>query len=317
MATGVTERIGAESKPVAKPAGPLQKFLRWFFVRGRGDSPFKTILIHTALIIACVIAVYPVLRVVTISLRPNDTLLTTDLRIVPKNATLDNYKEVLFGAPEKNRKSDFFLWLWNSISVVAVTSTISMFLAAVSAYAFSRFRFPGRAVGLVFLLTTQMIPAGMLLLPLFIMLAQLKMINTALGLIIAYSVSSVPLTIWTLKGYYDTIPVDLEEAALIDGANRATVFTSIILPLSTPALAIAFLFSFMGGWSEYLVARVVLQKNEMFTWPLGIFTYAQQFTVSWGQFAAASVLIAIPVMLLFLYSSKWLISGLTLGSVKG
>ncbi len=300
-----------------KPVSPIRRILRRFFVGGRKDSPFKTLIIHITLIIASIIAVYPVLRVVTISLRPNDTLLTTDLRIIPENATLDNYKEVLFGAPEKNRQSDFFLWLWNSLSVVSVTSVISMILAAVSAYAFSRFKFPGRAAGLVFLLTTQMIPAGMLLLPLFIMLAQLKMINTALGLIIAYSVSSVPLTIWTLKGYYDTIPVDLEEAALIDGANRFTVFTKIILPLSTPALAIAFLFSFMGGWSEYLVARVVLQRNDMFTWPLGIFTFAQQFTVSWGQFSAASVLIAIPVMALFLYSSKWLISGLTLGSVKG
>ena len=300
---------------MSKPASPVRRFLRWFFMRGRGDSPFKTLLIHAALIIASIIAVYPVLRVVTISLRPNDTLLTTDLRIIPQNATLENYKEVLFGTT--NRKSDFFLWIWNSFSVVIVTSIISMILAAVSAYAFSRFRFPGRAAGLVFLLTTQMIPAGMLLLPLFIMLARLNMINTSLGLIIAYSVSSVPLTIWTLKGYYDTIPVDLEEAALIDGANRYTVFTKIILPLSTPALAIAFLFSFMGGWSEYLVARVVLQRNDTFTWPLGIFTYAQQFTVSWGQFAAASVMIAIPVMALFLYSSKWLISGLTLGSVKG
>jgi arabinogalactan oligomer/maltooligosaccharide transport system permease protein len=295
----------------------ISRFFRWFFFRSRGDSPFKTILIHITLLICCVIAVYPALRVVTISLRPNDTLLTTDLRIIPENATLNNYKEVLFGAPEKNRQSDFFLWVWNSISVVAVTSVISVILAAISAYAFSRFKFPGRAAGLVFLLTTQMIPAGMLLLPLFIMIAKLKMINTSLGLIIAYAVTSVPLTIWTLKGYYDTIPVDLEEAALIDGASRLTVFTKIILPLSTPALAIAFLFSFMGGWSEYLVARVVLQKNEIYTWPLGIFTFAQEFTVSWGQFAAASVLIAIPVMALFLYSSKWLISGLTLGSVKG
>ncbi len=312
-----TNTVSTEIQAAPKVVSPLRKFLSWFFVRARGDSPFKTILIHAALIIASIVAVYPVLRVVTISLRPNDTLLTTDLRIIPQNATLDNYKEVLFGAPEKNRKSDFFLWLWNSLSVVIVTSIISMFLAAVSAYAFSRFKFPGRAIGLIFLLTTQMIPASMLLLPLFIMLAQLKMINTALGLIIAYSVSSVPLTIWTLKGYYDTIPVDLEEAALIDGANRFTVFTKIILPLSTPALAIAFLFSFMGGWSEYLVARVVLQKNDAFTWPLGIFTYAQQFTVSWGQFSAASVMIAIPVMILFLYSSKWLVTGLTLGSVKG
>ena len=301
----------------AKPTNQVSRFISWFFYRSRGDSPFKTLLIHATLIIACIIAVYPVLRVITISLRPNDTLLTTSLRIIPENATLDNYKEVLYGSVEKHHKSDFFLWLWNSISVVSVTSVISVILAAISAYAFSRFRFRGRETGLVFLLTTQMIPAGMLLLPLFIMIAKLKMINTSLGLIIAYAVTSVPLTIWTLKGYYDTIPVDLEEAALIDGANRFTVFTSIILPLSTPALAIAFLFSFMGGWSEYLVARVVLQKNDIFTWPLGIFTYAQDFTVSWGKFSAASVLIAIPVMILFLYSSKWLISGLTLGSVKG
>ncbi|MGC8857296.1 MAG: sugar ABC transporter permease [Anaerolineae bacterium] len=300
-----------------KSANPVVRFFHWFFFRARGDSPFKRLLIHLALIVACIIAVYPVLRVVTISLRPNNTLLTTDLRIIPQNATLDNYKAVLFGEPEKNRQSDFFLWLWNSFSVVIVTSFISVTLAAVSAYAFSRFRFPGRTPGLVFLFTTQMIPAGMLLLPLFVMLARLKMINSSLGLIIAYSVSSVPLTIWLLKGYYDTIPLDLEEAALIDGASRMTVFTKIILPLSSPSLAIAFLFSFMGGWSEYLVARVVLQKNELFTWPLGIFTYAQQFTVSWGMFAAASVMIAVPVMVLFLYSSKWLISGLTLGSVKG
>ncbi|HNT23780.1 MAG TPA: sugar ABC transporter permease [Anaerolineales bacterium] len=292
-------------------------FMRSFFHRGRGDSPFKTLMIHLALIAACIIAVYPVLRVITISLRPNDTLLTTSLAIIPENASLDNYRAVLFGEPERGRDSDFFLWLWNSISVVSVTSIFAVILAAVSAYAFARFKFPGRTAGLVFLLTTQMIPAGMLLLPLFIMLAKMKMINSYLGLIIAYAVSSVPLTIWTLKGYYETIPVDLEEAALIDGASRLTVFTKIMLPLSTPALAIAFLFSFMGGWSEYLVARVVLQKDSLYTWPLGVFTYASDFTVSWGKFSAASVLIAIPVMALFLYSSKWLISGLTLGSVKG
>ncbi len=296
---------------------PVARFFRWFFFRSRGDSPFKRLLIHLTLIVASLITIYPALRVVTISLRPNDTLLTTDLRIIPENATLDNYKEVLFGNPETGRKSDFFLWLWNSLSVVVVTSVISVLLAATSAYAFARFRFPLRNAGLVFLLTTQMIPAGMLLLPLYIMLAKLKMINSLLGLIIAYSVSSVPLTIWTVKGYYETIPVDLEEAAMIDGASRLQVFTKIILPLSTPALAIAFLFSFMGGWSEYIVARVVLQKNSLYTWPLGVWTYAEQFTVSWGKFAAASVLIAIPVMALFLYSSKWLISGLTLGSVKG
>ncbi|PWB70584.1 MAG: hypothetical protein C3F07_16505, partial [Anaerolineales bacterium] len=132
----------------AKQANVVAHFIRWFFYRARGDSPFKTILIHATLIVACIIAVYPVLRVVTISLRPNDTLLTTDLRIIPENATLDNYKEVLFGNPERNRKSDFFLWLWNSLSIVSITSVLSVILAAISAYAFSRFKFPGRSAGL-------------------------------------------------------------------------------------------------------------------------------------------------------------------------
>lgn len=310
MTTTTSER------PAIAP-NALQKAWRWFFHRGRSDSPFKTLLIHAVLIIACLIAVYPVLRVITISLRPNDTLLTLSLRIIPEGATLDNYKEVLFGDPERQRPSDFLLWIWNSFSITITTSIISTALAAVAAYAFSRFRFPGRGPGLIFLLTTQMIPAGMLLLPLFIMLANLRLINTYLGLIIAYSVSSVPLTIWTIKGYYDTIPVDLEEAARIDGASHLGAFTRIILPLSTPALAIAFLFSFTGGWSEYLVARVVLQQGASYTWPLGLFTYASQFTTEWGKFSAASVMIAVPTMLLFLYSSKYLISGLTLGGVKG
>lgn len=314
MATTTSEMTAAAP---AATANGLTKTLRWFFYRGRGDSPFKTLLIHSALIIACLIAVYPVLRVVTISLRPNNTLLTTSLRLIPEGATLDNYREVLFGEPERRRDSDFFLWIWNSFSITITTSLVSTALAAVAAYAFSRFRFPGRGTGLVFLLTTQMIPAGMLLLPIFIMLANLRLINSYLGLIIAYSVSSVPLTIWTIKGYYDTIPVDLEEAARIDGASHLGAFTRIILPLSSPALAIAFLFSFTGGWSEYLVARVILQKGDSYTWPLGVFTYASQFTTEWGKFAAASVMIAIPTMLLFLYSSKYLISGLTLGGVKG
>jgi arabinogalactan oligomer/maltooligosaccharide transport system permease protein len=149
------------------------------------------------------------------------------------------------------------------------------------------------------------------------MLSRLKLINTYLGLIIAYSVTAVPFTIWILKGYFDTIPPDLEEAAMIDGTSRLGAFYRVILPLSTPSLAVAFLFNFTSGWSEYLVARVVLQKAAMYTWPLGIFTYAGQYTLSAGRFAAASMLLALPSMALFLYSSKWLVSGLTLGGVKG
>src|SRR3990172_2216283 len=156
MATTTSEMTPAAP---AVTANGLTKAWRWFFHRGRGDSPFRTVLIHAALIVACIIAVYPILRVVTISLRPNDSLLTTSLRIIPEGATLDNYKEVLFGNAAENRDSDFFLWLWNSFSITITTSIIATILAAVAAYAFSRFKFPGRGTGLVFLLTTQMIPA--------------------------------------------------------------------------------------------------------------------------------------------------------------
>lgn len=291
--------------------------LHKFFFGTRGDSIYKRLNIHLVLIFSCLIAVYPVLRIFTISLRPGDRLLSTDLAIIPKDAALDSYREVLFGNPEKRRASDFFLWLWNSLAITATTAIIGVILSATAGYAFSRFRFPGRTPGLIFLLTTQMIPAGMLLLPLYIMLTRLNLINTYLGLVIAYSVTAVPFSIWILKGYYDTIPIDLEEAARVDGCNVLGAFYRIILPLSTPALAIVFLFNFMSAWSEYMVARVVLQKGPMYTWPLGLWTYAGQYTLAAGRFAAASILVAVPAMALFLYSSKWLITGLTLGSVKG
>jgi len=290
---------------------------RKFFHAGRGDSPFKRLVIHLILILACIVAVYPISRIVSISLRPGDRLLSTDLRIIPQDATLESYRRVLFGDPVTKRKSDFFLWLWNSLVITMITATIGVILSASAAYAFSRFKFPGRGPGLIFLLTTQMIPAGMLLLPLYMMLVRLQMINTYLGLVIAYSVSAVPFSIWILKGYFDTIPIDLEEAARIDGTSHLGAFYRVILPLSTPSLAIVFLFNFMSSWSEYLVARVVLQRAPMYTWPLGLWTYAGQFTVAAGRFAAASILVAVPAMALFLYSSKWLISGLTLGGVKG
>jgi arabinogalactan oligomer/maltooligosaccharide transport system permease protein len=290
---------------------------RRFFHAGRGDSPFKRLVLHLVLILACIIAVYPISRIVSISLRPGDRLLSTDLRIIPKDATLDSYRLILFGDPVTQRASNFLLWVWNSLVITVLTAIIGVILSASAAYAFSRFKFPGRGPGLIFLLATQMIPAGMLLLPLYLMLVRLQLINTYLGLIIAYSVSAVPFSVWILKGYFDTIPVDLEEAARIDGTSHLGAFYRIILPLSTPSLAIVFLFNFMSGWSEYLVARVVLQKETMYTWPLGLWTFAGQYTVAAGRFAAASILIAVPAMALFLYSSKWLVSGLTLGGVKG
>jgi arabinogalactan oligomer/maltooligosaccharide transport system permease protein len=282
-----------------------------FFKSGREDSPFKRLLIHLTLMFCCVIAIYPVLRMISVSLRPGDRLLSTSLAIIPDDATLEAYRIVLV-------EKEFLIWAWNSIVVTAATAIVGVILAATSAYAFSRWKFPGRGSGLVFLLSTQMLPAPMLMVPIYILATKLGLTQSYRGLVIAYSVTSVPFSIWILKGYYDTIPRELEEAALIDGVSRLSAFWRIILPLSTPALAIVFLFSFMAAWSDYLLARVmIVSERALWTWPLGLRDFQGQFQTQWGFFTAASIMVAIPVMTLFLYSSKWLISGLTLGSVKG
>jgi arabinogalactan oligomer/maltooligosaccharide transport system permease protein len=282
-----------------------------FFKSGREDSPFKRLLIHLTLMFCCVIAIYPVLRMISVSLRPGDRLLSTSLAIIPDDATLEAYRIVLV-------EKEFLIWAWNSIVVTAATAIVGVILAATSAYAFSRWKFPGRGSGLVFLLSTQMLPAPMLMVPIYILATKLGLTQSYRGLVIAYSVTSVPFSIWILKGYYDTIPRELEEAALIDGVSRLSAFWRIILPLSTPALAIVFLFSFMAAWSDYLLARVmIVSERALWTWPLGLRDFQGQFQTQWGFFTAASIMVAIPVMSLFLYSSKWLISGLTLGSVKG
>jgi arabinogalactan oligomer/maltooligosaccharide transport system permease protein len=261
--------------------------------------------------VACVLSIYPVLRVMSVSLRPGDRLLSTSLAIIPENATLEAYRTVLV-------EKEFPVWLWNSLAITAATAIIGVILAATSAYAFSRWRFPGRGPGLIFLLSTYMIPAPMMMVPIYILSTKLGLTQTYRGLVLGYSVTSVPFSIWMLKGYYDTIPRELEEAALIDGASRLSAFWRIMLPLSTPALAIVFLFSWMGAWSDYLLARVMIaSERSLWTWPLGLRDFQSQFQTQWGMFSAASILVMIPVVALFLYSSKWLISGLTLGAVKG
>ncbi|NLI10610.1 MAG: carbohydrate ABC transporter permease [Elusimicrobia bacterium] len=270
----------------------------------------KQILLHIGLICAALICVYPLSRIFTVSIRPGDRIISTDLALIPDQATFLSYIKLL-------KETYFLRWLYNSLVITAATSFIGVSLASTAAYAFSRFEFFGKRSAMIVLLATQMIPAGMLILPLFLMIMKLNLMNTYLGMIIAYSVSSLPFSIWILKGYYDTIPKSLEEAAMVDGTGHIGAFWKVILPLSTPALSIAFLFNFTAAWNEYLVARVVLFSSKQYTWTLGLFELQGQFITQWGMFAAGSMLVTVPVLLVFLYSSKWLVSGLTLGSVKG
>lgn len=278
---------------------------------GRRDSFQKRLLIHGVLIIASLMAAFPIVRVLSIALRPSNALLERDFRLIPENATLDSFGHVINGTSLPQ-------WLFNSLIITVGTSLVGLVFAATSAYAFSRYKFPGRGIGLTALLATQLIPATMLLVPIFILAVQLDLTGTYRGLVIAYSVTSVPFSIWILKGYYDTVPIELEEAARIDGASQLGAFWRILLPLSAPALAIVFLFNFLAAWNEFVLARVLIgSSTELFTWPLGILRFQAQFQTQWGDLAAASILVSIPIVALFLYSSKWLISGVTLGGVKG
>ncbi|HEY8426156.1 MAG TPA: sugar ABC transporter permease [Limnochordales bacterium] len=276
----------------------------------RGDSPLKRFGIHLLLIAASVVAVYPFLRVVGIALRPGNQAISSDLRILPPNPSLEHFRYMLLEQP-------FGIWLWNSLWIAAGTTLVGVTLAASAAYGFSRWEFPGRRAGLVFLLATQMIPAGLMLIPLYVLAARLRLINSYIGVTLSYAMTALPFNVWLLKGWYDTIPVELEEAARIDGATELGAFLRVVLPLSVPALSVAGLFNFMTAWNDYLVARVMLQQADLFTWPLGLQRLQGTFSTQWGAFSAASVLVAIPVMALFYYTSRWLVSGLTIGSVKG
>jgi arabinogalactan oligomer / maltooligosaccharide transport system permease protein len=265
---------------------------------------------YLILVVFAAFSVYPILRVFSISLRPGDRLLSKSLAIIPSDATIQTYKRLFLDEP-------FLQWLGNSLVVSLAVTVVGVALAATAGYAFSRFKFVGRDVTMIGLITTQMFPVTMLLLPLFIMLIQLKMYDSYIGLIIAYSATALPFTTWQMKGYYDTIPFSLEEAASIDGASQFYTFWRIVLPLAAPALVITALFSFMAAWSEYLVAAVLIQDQTLFTLPLGLKMFQSSMEVSWGLYSAGAIIVSLPVVILFVILSRWLVSGLTLGSVKG
>jgi arabinogalactan oligomer/maltooligosaccharide transport system permease protein len=268
-----------------------------------------TLLRHAVLVPFVALALYPVANVVSISLRPGDRLRSTDLAIIPADWTFDSYLRLFTEQP-------FVRWLGNSLLVSAVVAVTGVALASTAGYAFSRFRFVGRRATMLAILTTQMFPATMLLLPLYVLIARLGLIDTYLGLVVFYVSTALPFCVWQMKGFYDTIPPSLEEAARIDGCSRARAFWTVVLPLATPGLVITGLFSFMTAWSEYIVAAQVMQDESMFTLPLGIKGFQSSLSTQWGLYAAASILVSLPVVVVFLLLSRFLVNGLTLGSVK-
>ncbi len=214
------------------------------------------------------------------------------------------------------------IWLFgrqllNSLIVALCTTLLGIFLATTAAYAFSRFRFPGRRAGLLSFLVIQMFPGTMMMIPLYILVSSLGLLDQLLGLILVYSTTAIPFCVWMLKGYFDTIPRELEESAIIDGAGRFRIFWSIILPLAKPAIAVTGLFSFMTAWNEFILAATFMNDETAHTLPVMLNGFVSATTVEWGHFAAGAIIVSIPVVALFFLLQRHLVSGLTAGGVKG
>jgi len=268
------------------------------------------------LIILSIIVLLPVLYVLKIAFSGQNGFSSGSINPLPTNFDLGNFFAVVH-THDQNGNNLFIRQAINSIVVSVATTVLGLFLAATGAYVFSRFRFKGRRTGMMMFLVSQMFPGVMMMIPLYVIMQKLHLLNTSLGLILVYSTTSVPFSVWMLKGYFDTIPRDLEEAAVIDGASNVRIFYTIILPLSLPALAITALFSFMGAWNEFVLAYTFMNKATAFTLPVAIKNYVGEHTVRWGLFAASSVIVSIPVVGLFFALQKHLVGGLTAGSVKG
>jgi arabinogalactan oligomer/maltooligosaccharide transport system permease protein len=274
-------------------------------------SVLTGLILHPFLWVACFITIFPALWILGSSLKEVSTIVSPTFTLFPARPTLAAYYEVLFQYP-------FLLWFRNSLIIAVSTAGLGLFLASTAAYGFSRFDFPGKRAALLSFLVTQMFPGTIIIIPYFILMGNLRLLNSWLGLVLAYSVSALPLNVWMLKGFFDTIPKDLDEAAIVDGCSRFQAFYKIILPLSLPALAVTALFSFMSAWTEFILAYTFLFSEDMYTLPIGLQqAFVTQFTTRWADFSAAALMIGIPVVIVFMLFQKYLISGLTAGAVKG
>lgn len=265
--------------------------------------------VHLFLIAFTLVTLFPILWVIKMALRPEQTFYT-GLNPIPTELSLQNFTD-LFASP------NFTAQLINSVVVAGITTVVGVFLACTAAYAFSRFRFPGRRAGLMAFLLTQMFPGTMMMIPLYQVLDHLGLLNSLAGLIMVYSTTAIPFCVWMLKGYFDTIPKDLEESAMMDGASQFVIFWRIILPLSRPAIAVTALFSFMTAWNEYILAATFMSDERAYTMPVALQQYVGDYTTEWGHFAAGAILVSVPVMALFFALQKHLVGGLTAGGVKG
>lgn len=281
----------------------------------RTPGPGRVAATHALLAVLTVTTLFPVLWVVKMALAPSQGF-ALSANPLPTVFSASNFVEVV-----STRSADgsllFARQLLNSLVVAAATSTVGVCLACTAGYAMSRWSFPGRDRIMALFLLTQMFPAVVMAIPLYILLDELGLLDSLAGLVLVYSTTTVPFATWNLKGYFDTIPRDLEEAAMLDGASRWVTFTRVILPLARPAIVVTALFAFMTAWNEFILAATLIGDERSYTLPVVLNGYVGEFGAEWGHFAAAAILVSVPVVALFFLLQRHLVEGLTSGSVKG
>jgi len=269
-----------------------------------------TIAHRLAIFVYVAFALFPLYWLLKVSVTPNDLLYSEGVRMWPSRASFEHYGFVL-------EHSDFPKFFKNSVIVSASTAFIVTILASLAGYALSRFIFRGKVWIVVLMLLTQMFPLVMLVAPIFKMLSPLGLTNSLTGLVVVYVAFNVPFATFLMQSFFDGIPKDLEEAAMIDGATRFRAFRQIILPLTLPGIAATLGFVFTAAWSELLFALMLISGADASTFPVGLLTFVSKFSVDFGQMMAAGVLALIPACLFFLLIQRYLVQGLTAGAVKG
>jgi len=268
-------------------------------------------------VLALGFALFPILFVVAAAFNPTGALSTTTL--IPNQISLKNFSDLL-----SDPAHPFLLWMWNSLKVSVITAILAVMISSFGAYAFSRFRFPGRQGLLYSLLLIQVFPNLLAMIALYIIVYQIGRyfpplgLNTHAGLIFIYLGGALGGTIWLMKGFFDTIPRELDEAAVIDGASRGQVFFYIIFPLIRPILMVIGILSLIGTYGDFILARILITRTDNFTIAVGMSLFSNlQYNVEWGKFSAGAILGAFPIVILFYATQKWIVSGLTRGAVKG
>ncbi len=278
-------------------------------------SLLESALVHTLLLGAVAFAVYPILWVISLAFSRDGLSSSSGALPIPHDPSLENFR-VVTGAGAGGG-SLFAMQLGNSLVVSLATALVAVLIATPAAYALARFEFVGKKAGMGTLLATQMFPTVASAVPLYLLLEALHLLDSRAGLVLVYATTSVPFAIFQLRGSFETIPVELEEAAMVDGATRAQAFLRVVLPAARPAIAVTALFAFMSAWNEFILAATLLSRETAFTLPVVLQRFVGEHDAAWGPFAAGAMLVSVPVMALFYLAQKQLIGGLTAGGVKG